>query len=346
VFNQRVLLWGIAVVAIVAAILYNVSVFREPPAPPSPNIAFITGGSGPYWQLSVAGAKAAAADHDVRLQVEMPPDSENIEQQMNILGRLNLAELGGIAISPLDANGQTRLINGLVRKNMKVVTFDSDAALSDRQSYVGTSNVAAGATCARLVHEALPDGGKLAVLLANLTKENLIDRKSGFEEELAKLAAESDEKQYQVVGYLLDNGSDAQSAKNIRETLDAHPDLACLVGMNAQHGPILLDVLEELDRLGEITLVTFDDASETLDGIRQGHVHATVAQDPYKYGYEAVTTLAALCRGDDTSVPIVGKGSTYINAEPIRKDNLEEFLARLKARQKMTEQTSSSTNAT
>jgi ABC-type sugar transport system substrate-binding protein len=44
------------------------------------------------------------------------------------------------------------------------VTFDSDAPLSDRQSYIGTSNIAAGAL-------SLLEGGKIVVSLSNLTKE-------------------------------------------------------------------------------------------------------------------------------------------------------------------------------
>ncbi len=332
---QRIALLVLAGVALIAAVGYRLSVFREPPPPPTAKVAFVTGGSGPYWQLTVAGAESAAADHDVELQVEMPSDSESIEQQMAILERISRAEFGGIALSPLDADGQTRLINGLVRRDTKVVTFDSDAPLSDRQSYVGTSNVAAGATCARLVSEVLPNGGKVAVLLANLTKENLLDRKSGFQEELRKLETDADgePRTFHVVGYLLDNGSLETCARNIRETLSENPDLACFVGMNARHGPILLEVLQELGKLNEIKLITFDDAEETLSGIEAGHVYATVAQDPYKYGYQAVATLASLCRGDEADLPIVGKGSTYVNAEPIRQENLDEFRARLKARQ-------------
>jgi ribose transport system substrate-binding protein len=346
---QRITLWAILGLSLVAAVGYRMRVFREPPPPPTPRIAFVTGGSGPYWQLTVAGARAAAGDHQVELQIEMPSDSESIEQQMAILERLSLAELGGIALSPLDADGQTRLINGLVRRENKVVTFDSDAPLSDRQSYVGTSNVAAGITCARLVGEALPDGGKVAVLLANLTKENLLDRKSGFQEEIRKLQNTSPEakpRRYGIVGYLLDNGSAETCAENIRQTLSEHPDLACFVGMNARHGPILLDVLKKIGKLGEIKLITFDDAEETLAGIEAGHIYATVAQDPYKYGYEAVATLASLCRGNETNLPIVGKGSTYVNAEPIRQENLREFRARLKARQKASQSMDSSTKST
>jgi ribose transport system substrate-binding protein len=267
----------------------------------------------------------------------MPSDDESLEQQMGILGKLDLTQVQGIAISPLDAEGQTDLINQLVRREKKVVTFDSDAPLSTRQSHVGASNFAAGRICARMVSEALPDGGKIAVLAANLTKDNILDRKSGLQERIAQMAddvPEGSPPKYLIVGYLVDNGNRSKCEENIRNTLNEHPDLGVIVGLNARHGPILLSLLKELDKLGKVKLVTFDDADETLQGIEDGHIFATLAQDPYRYGYEAVTTLATLCSGDETSLPIVGRGSTYLSAEPIRRENLDDFRAKLRSRQK------------
>ena len=146
--DRRIALWTVALVALIAAIAYRISVFSEPPPPPTPQIVFITGGSGPYWQSAVAGAKSAARATDVELAVAMPQSDESLEQQMEIL--MNLApDVDGIALSPIDAAGQTHLINKLVEK-MRVVTFDSDAELSERHSHVGTSNFSAGRTCANL----------------------------------------------------------------------------------------------------------------------------------------------------------------------------------------------------
>lgn len=327
----------IGLVAIVVASFYRWQVFREPPPRPV-KFAFVTGGSGPYWQATVRGARDAARDLNAELQVEMPAEDENLAAQMDLLARITAAEVDGIAISPIDAEGQTHKINELVRET-KVVTFDSDAPLSDRQSHVGTSNFAAGRTCARIVNEALPDGGKIAVLLANLTKENLIDRRAAFQERMNQYADDVEagaEPKFTVVGYFEDNGNDDKCAQNIRDVIAAHPDLACIAGMNSRHGPILLRVLEEEGKLGQFTLVTFDAPDETLDGIEAGHIYATIAQDPYIYGYEAVKILTTLCRGDGVALPVVGKGSVYVGAEAIRKDNLGTFRERMRTRQERT----------
>ena len=338
--SQRVGLWGLALVALVGAILFRGSVDRQPAALPTPKIAFVTGGAGPYWQATIAGAKAAARDHQVDLQIEMPAADENLDQQVVIINHLDLKHLDGIALSPLDAEGQTRLINQMAREK-NVVTFDSDAPLSDRQSYIGTNNIAAGAACGRVVREALPNGGKIVVLLSNLTKENLRDRQSGFQESLGLGTDSAGENRagskFVVVDYLLDNGDDDQCAKNVRDGLAKTPDLACFVCMNAHQGPVLLKVLKSVDKLGKIKLVTFDDDEQILDGVSDGSIYATIAQDPYKYGYEAVNVLASLCRGSGNALPVVGRGSVYVGAEPIRKDNVEEFRARVKKRQELSQ---------
>jgi ribose transport system substrate-binding protein len=334
--RQRMIIWPAVAILCAAGIAYRANVMGKPAPPPPAKVAFVTGGSGPYWKLTVDGAKAAAAKHNVDLRVEMPADDENVEQQMEILGKIDPADVDGIALSPLDAEGQTGFINQLVNRGEKVVTFDSDAPLSARQCHIGTSNFVAGRVCAQLVSAAIPEGGKIAVLLVNLTKENTLDRKGGFQERIAQLAddvPEGSPLKYEVVAYLVDNGNADKCEQNIRHLLAEHSDLAAIVGMNAKHGPILLKVLKEVDMLGKLQLVTFDEAEETLQGVKDGHIYATLAQDPFRFGYEAVAMLSTLCGGDELSVPIVGRGSTYLSTEAIRSDNLDSFRERLKLRQ-------------
>ena len=103
--------------------------------------------------------------------------------------------------------------------------------------------------------------------------------------------------------------------------------------MNAAHGRFLIKTLGELGKLDKIKLVTFDVADETLAGVEAGHIYATLAQDPYQFGYDAVQTLAVIAHGDETGVPIVGRGSLYVTAEPVKRDNLKDFRDRMKKRE-------------
>ena len=331
--GQRFAVVLLAVAAIATAYWYRSTVLTDDAAKVErPSVVFIASGSGPYWQLAADGARAAAKAHNVDLRIEMPKGSESLEQQMLMLADLKLDELGGVAFSPVDPEAQTRLINQMTQETY-VVTLDSDAPLSQRHCHIGTSNVGAGRLCATLVEEAAPEGGKVALVLANLTKSSGVDRKTAFEESLGKAkpgeAPEADAPKYEVVDTLVDDGDDEKCRKLIRETVEAHPDIACFVALNARQGPILLDVLGELKKLGEIKLVTFDDSKEILEGIENGHIYATVAQDPYNYGYRSIGQLASLCRGERSDLPITGGGTLHVNAEAVKKESVEAFRKKL-----------------
>jgi ribose transport system substrate-binding protein len=326
----------VGLLALVAAGVYRRSVNQaEQPAPLEPvNVVFVTGGSGPYWQIAANGARAAAKDLNADVKIEMPSDAESLPEQAQILEAIDEKSVDGVALSPLDAAGQTELINELATETF-VVTFDSDAPDSKRTGYVGTSNYAAGRVCARLAQEAMPEGGEIAVILANTTKDNLQDRKGGFQEIIGQITTANEKNggpTFAIVETLVDGGDNEKCAELINKAITDHPQLRCFVGMNARHGPILCEVLKKADKLGKIQIIAFDEAEETLDGIEEGNIFATVAQDPFGYGYEAVNMLCKLARADEAQRPI-GTTTYSVNVEPIRKDGLKDYRERLKSRQ-------------
>lgn len=327
--------WFIAAVVAIAAAFWYRQTVMQPPAPrPMGSVVVVTGGPGPYWQTIANGARAAAKECDVEVRIENPQNDENVNQQTEILAKLDLTNVAGVAVSPLDAEGQTSLINKIADQAV-VVTLDSDAPESMRDTYIGTHNYAAGKRAAELVKEAVPEGGKLVVVLANLTKNNMLERREGFETAIEKAASQdaATDVKYQVVDYLVDEGNEEKCRELLTGALEAHPDLACVVGMNGYHGPLLLELFKSQDRLGQIKLITFDDEPETLAGVEAGEIYATVAQDPFLYGYKAVERLAMVCRGSDGLRPLQKVKSTYsVNTQTIRQDNVADFRQQVKER--------------
>jgi ribose transport system substrate-binding protein len=326
----------VGLIALFAAGMYRRSIMQAgQPAPLEPvNVVFVTGGSGTYWQSAADGARAAAKELNANVKIEMPPDAESLPEQAKILEAIDEKAVDGVAVSPLDAAGQTELINELAAETF-VVTFDSDAPDSKRTGYVGTSNFAAGRVCARLAQEAMAEGGEIAIILANTTKDNLQDRKGGFQEVIGQITAANEKKggpKFVIVETLVDDGNDEKCAELIEKALGDHPQLACFVGMNARHGPILCHVLKESDKLGKIKIIAFDEAEETLDGIEDGNIFATVVQDPYRYGYESVAMLCKLARGDEAQRP-VGTTTYSVSVHTIRKDTLKLYRKTMKSRE-------------
>jgi ribose transport system substrate-binding protein len=325
--------WVVALVALGGALWYRSTVFSEPAAP-EVHVTMVTGGAGPYWRLIANGARASAAEHNVDLDIKMPEFEESVDEQTKLLKELDLAKCDGIAISPLDVAGQSPLIDGIA-EDVLVVTFDSDAPDTKRISYIGTSNLQAGRRAGRLVMEAVPQGGKVVVAIANLTKDNMKERRAGLDEVLGGAPANGggEGAAYEVLDYLVDEGDVERSRELVGKALADNEDVACVVGLNAFHGPILVDVIKKADKQGKVAVVAFDEEEGTLAGVASGDIYATVVQDPYRYGFEAVKSLATLCRASEQQRQLKGSFSTYnISTITVTKETVDDFRKELAER--------------
>ena len=103
-------------------------------------LAFITNNASDFWTIARKGTEKADAElNDLSVEFRIPSDGTAV-QQKRVVDDLLAKGVQGIAISPVDPDNQTQLINDTA-KQVLVVTQDSDAPNSDRAFYVGTDNV-------------------------------------------------------------------------------------------------------------------------------------------------------------------------------------------------------------
>lgn len=312
------------------------AVVAEPASPG--RYLLIAGGSDPYWDLCVAGAQAFANDIGAELDVRKPTGEgeEGLKQQIAWLTELKANEFDGLAIGPIDPVRQTTLINSAAEK-LTVITVDSDAPTSTRMFYIGSSNVEAGSIAANMVREALPKGGKVAVLMASEAKTNAVERKQGLQEILSPSSDDEEDDaalgdaEYEIVGYSLDHGDFDTCRKNVIKVCKEHDDIDAILGTFGYHGPIILESLSEVDGTEEIKVVVFDEDERTLTGIDDGRVFATVVQDPFMFGAEAVQMLEKVRNGQFLSLPIAS-GAVGVHCRAITESNIDEFRAQLRQR--------------
>jgi len=329
--NTRFAVW-ISVAALVVASLSFIRSTQTTPDPENVRVMFIPGGNTPFWQLTVAGAKAAAERYKIQLSVTLPEGGH--QQQSEILKKIAPNQFDGIAISPRAPESQNELLSKLA-KEVHLITFDSDAPDSDRLCYVGTDNYSAGRLAAQLVKEAAPAGGKVALLVANFKKDNAVLRVKGFQDEMRRYLADgTNTPLYELLEPIEDDIDKSRCRENITSTLQLHPDVAAFVGMFSYHGPILLDVVNSIEAGKKPQLITFDEEEDVLNGIQDQKIYASVVQDPFKYGFESVRMIQALKSGSMMELPIAGSGSLFLPCEAITPENVAEFRRRLATRLK------------
>jgi len=258
-------------------------------------VAFVTNNSSDFWTIARRGVEKADAElADVSAEFRIDADGTAAEQK-RIIDDLLTKHVAGIAISPVDPQNQTPLLND-VAKQALVFTQDSDAPSSARACYVGTDNVAAGRQAGQLIKDALPGGGRIMLFVGKLDARNAQDRIQGIREVLAGSNLD-------IIDVRTDDVDDVRAKSNAADTLVKYPDVKALVGLWSYNGPAILNAVREAGKVGTVKIVTFDEADETLAGVRDGAIFATVVQQPFEFGYQAITLMARALKGDRAFIP-------------------------------------------
>jgi len=282
-------------------------------------LAFVTNNSADFWTIARLGVEKADSElNDVSATFKITADSSAGEQK-RIIDDLLVGGFDGIAISPVDPQNQTGLINDAAQKAL-IFTQDSDAPDSNRACYVGTDNVAAGRQAGELIKEVLPSGGKIMLFVGKLDARNAQERIQGIKEVLMGSKVE-------IIDVRTDDTDAVRAKSNAADTIVKYPDIKALVGLWSYNGPAILSAVKDAKKTGKIQIVAFDEADETLAGIREGLIHATVVQQPYEFGYQAIKLMARVLKGDKSVIP--ASKQIIIPTLVINKDGVEEFTRKI-----------------
>ena len=282
-------------------------------------LAFVTNNSADFWTIARRGVEKADEElADVTAEFRITSDGTAAEQK-RIIDDLVTKGVDGIAISPIDPENQNALINEVSKKAV-VFTQDSDAPNSDRACYIGTDNVTAGRQAGQLIREVLPDGGKVMLFVGKLDVRNAQERIQGIKDALKDSNVE-------ILDVRTDDTDQVRAKSNAADTLVRYPDVKALVGLWSYNGPAILNAVKEAQKAGKVKIVTFDEADETLAGISEGSIYATVVQQPYEFGYQAIKRMAQAIKGDRSFIP--SSKQIIVPTLIVNKTNVEEFTKRI-----------------
>ena len=282
-------------------------------------LAFVTNNSADFWTIARRGVEKADEElPDVTAEFRITSDGTAAEQK-RIIDDLITKGVNGIAISPIDPENQNALINEAA-KNALIFTQDRDAPNSDRACYIGTDNVTAGRQAGQLIREALPGGGKIMLFVGKLDVRNAQERIQGIKEALTGSNIE-------IIDVRTDDTDQVRAKSNAADTLVKYSDIKALVGLWSYNGPAILNAVKEAGKTGKVQIIAFDEADETLEGVRKGAIYATVVQQPYEFGYQAIKLMAQVVKGDRSVIP-AGK-QIIIPTLIVNKTNADEFTNRI-----------------
>lgn len=266
-----------------------------------------------FWKSVFAGARAAASEYNVNLNIVGPETEEDYETQNALIEDAVAQGAEALVFSAISYTENAPAIDAAAEAGVKIAVIDSDVDSRAVGVRIGTDNVEAGRMTAQAALAAREDRLVLGLINYDLGSRNGQEREQGLREELAR----SDRVGEIYTLNVLAEVGDAR--EKTMELLRAHPEINVVVGFNE---PTAVGAAQAVDRLGlggTVDVVGFDSNVETVDLMQTGVVSALIVQNPYAMGYLGVEAACDLLGGEtfdpnallDTATQIVTRENMF-----------------------------------
>ena len=271
-----------------------------------------------YWQIVLAGARAAGKDLGVTVPELGAQSESDINGQISILENAVAGKPAAVVISPTEFKALGKPIDEAA-KSVPIIGIDSSADSKAFTSFLTTDNVQGGRIAADGLAAAIKEAtgkeeGEIAVITSLPGVGSLDQRHDGFMEQLKA--------KYPGLTVVADKYADGQATTGLNMMTDlitANPNLVGVFASNLILAQGVGQAIAE-NKLGDkIKVIGFDSDEKTVGFLKEGVLAGLVVQDPYRMGYDGVKTALAVSKGEkvetfvDTGANLVTKANM---AEP------------------------------
>jgi ribose transport system substrate-binding protein len=257
------------------------------------------------------------------------PDKYDPQAELVELQNAVAAKPAGILISVSDAAVLTPGINAAVDAGIPVITIDSDAAASHRLYFIGTNNLEAGRLGGRRVVEKL--GGKGNVVFFTIAGQpNTEERLKGFKDAFAARPG------INIVDVIDIKGDTAVAFDKTQQFLaqTGAKKIDAFICLESASGEVVAEAVKRSHDTSR-TVVAWDVNPDTLQGIKDGVIDATVVQKPFTMGYVGLKALDEVFHNPsaqpskDSSADAFAPYPVFIDTGTslVDKSNVDVFLA-------------------
>jgi ribose transport system substrate-binding protein len=271
------------------------------PAAGTKRIILLNNGPSPFFNAARAGIKDAVKDlklEEAGLTAVMEDNDGKPQGQLNWLRQFgSQSDIAGVGVSAIDADNVAIAdeMRKLQDKGIKVITFDSDLNREklggSRYAFIGTDNFVGGKELGKCAAGLRPDGGEWVSFVGRTGAQNAIERVDGFAQGVGP--------KFKKLDNMGDENDRTRARDNVRNAIRNHPGLNTLVGIWSYNAPAIVDVVKDLNKRSQMTVVVFDAEPLAIQGMADGYIDALVVQNPYKMGYDGVRMLKALIKNEE-----------------------------------------------
>ena len=307
-----------------------------------------------YWNEVKEGAERAVADINsmlgykgddkVRLNYSGPSESDDVDEQVNILDEELARCPVAVGISVVDATACEVQFDLAAENDIPIVAFDSGSEYQGVVATCSTNNQEAAKTAASKLASIMDENGEVALIMPDSQAMNTQEREKGFQDEIA-----ASYPNVQIVDvYYMDqleekakaiaeekNAAKAEGEEEIQAEsltqedvikyiLEQHPNLKGICAMNLSATKLVTDVLTEVDR-DDLSVVGFDGGNDQMKLLKEGKVNGLIVQNPYGMGYATVVAAVRDVLGLGNEA-VIDSGYTWVTKDNMDKNAIKRML--------------------
>ncbi|HSB17768.1 MAG TPA: substrate-binding domain-containing protein [Bryobacteraceae bacterium] len=273
-----------------------------------------------FWVSVQAGALAAGRELDVDVLWNGPNQENEYSRQIQIVDSMIARRVDGIALAAAERTALVQAVDRAAAAGIPVTIFDSGLDSENYMTFVATNNYEAGQLAARKLASLLGNRGKVAVVMHAPGSYSTMERERGFDDVMAKEFPD-----IRVVARQFGMSDRAKSVAAAENILTAHPDLDGIFASTEPSSSGASLALKARGLGGKVKFVAFDTSDAMIEDIKSGVIHATVVQDPFRIGYEAVKTLVDKLHGKNPPKRI-DLGGTVVSPENLQTMEIQQLL--------------------
>ncbi len=247
----------------------------------------LPGVDNPFFDDVIAGLRAAEREvADCGVSVELITlKGYNVEAHLEAIQSLVNLGADALCLTTVDVPAITDKINQLVAGGIPVATINSDVSGTSRLFYVGCDYIKGGKVAAGMLSSILKGKGQILIVTGSIKMQGHNRRIRGFCSE-----AQESKMNLSITDVVEGEDDDETAYRYTKESLKRFPDINSIY-ITAAGVAGVCRAVEELGLSKKICLVCFDDIPAIRKAICSGTINATICQEPFEQGYQAVRLM-------------------------------------------------------
>jgi ribose transport system substrate-binding protein len=209
----------------------------------------------------------------------------NLNEILKYMDIAIASKVDGIIVQAMDGSEFIEKVQTATEKGIPVITVGLDAPLSLRKTYVGPDHNFEGELIGNKVSERMKGEGMVCIVSGNKLTGFESLRLAGVEKVLSKFPG------IKVIKVEASDNELNQSKQLVNRILNQYPEMKVFVGLNAEAGIGIEQVLRERVRMKEFSLYAFDDTPELRNMVNTGRITATLTYDGAAIGEKSVLLM-------------------------------------------------------